>query len=259
MSELSIKELEENVVLEGIRYIITQHPSKEKPVQLYFLFAGNAKLERKIIKGVLDNGYTISKVWFIDTDYHMSSPTIDKISKGLNKFTFYKDNVLYINDFMLMARHNKNLKLQNKITAENMFKISPNQNANVIFLSDIEHLTSLMENYISINEPIYMIAIHNPTVDTNAAEKIGKFFKMFYSKFNKPIAFFWRRAPYIYLVEPPLNSISLSNLDIYKYTRDKQNEIREHNTYYYKGQPYVILKGKREGKYILVNSKKKYI
>lgn len=259
MSQLSLKELEENVVLEGIKYILSQHPSKEKPLQLYFLFAGNAKLERKIIKGVLDNGYTISKVWFIDTEYHMSSPTIDKISKGLNKFTFYKENVLHINDFMLIARHNKNLKLQNKITAENMFKISPNQNANVVFLSDIDNLTTIMDNYISTNDSISIIAIHTPTIDTNAAEKIGKFYKMFYSKFNKPIAFLWRSAPYIYLVEPHPNTGSLSYLDVFKYTRDKQKEIKEQNTHHYKGQSYIILTGKRGGKYILVSGKKIYI
>lgn len=259
MAELSIKESEDQVVLEGIKYILSQHPSKEKPLQLYFLFAGNAKLERKIIKGVLDNGYTISKVWFIDTDYHMSSPTIDKIIKGLNKFTFYKNNVLNINDFMLMARHNKNLKLQNKIATENMFKISPNQNANVVFLSDIDNLTTLMDNYISINEPISMIAIHSPTIDNSAAEKIGKFYKLFYSKFNKPIGFLWRDPPYIYPVEPHPNASTLSNIEMYKYTRDKQNEIREENRYNYKGTNYIVLTGKRGGKYITVNGKKIYI
>ena len=258
MSQLSLKELEEHVVLEGIRSIISQYPSKEKPLQLYFLFAGNAKLERKIIKGILDNGYTISKVWFIDIAY--TEPNIiQKISKGLNKLPFFKDNVLSISESILKVRYTRNKQSPNKITPENMFKVSPNQNANVIFLSDIDHLTSLMEDYISTNEPITMIAIHTPTIDTNAAEKIGTFYKMFYHKFNKPISFLWREAPYIYLVESPPNSASLSSLDVFKYTRDKQTEIKEQNTHRYKGQSYVILMGKRGGKYIVVGSKKIYI
>jgi len=151
MSQYSVVEAENNVVLKGIRYIVSKNPSKKIPLNLYFLFAGDAELELRILEGILNKGYTISRVWFVDTVYKHTDRQTDIVNK-LKNIPYYTNNLTHLDDVMLISiRHTTNLKYPNRITSANMFKID-NKISNIIFLRDFSQLTALMENYIDTNE-----------------------------------------------------------------------------------------------------------
>jgi hypothetical protein len=263
MSQLSLVEAENNVVLKGIRYIVSKNPSKKTPLNLYFLFAGDAELELRILEGILNKGYTVSRVWFVDTAYKRKDRQSDIVNK-LKNIPYYTNNLSELDqDILISLRHNTNLKFPNKITSANMFKID-NKISNVIFLTDFSQLTALMENYIDTNEKNITFAIHSQAIGEGAGEKIGTFYKMYFTKFNKPIVFMWREYPYIAVVEPHPESKNLSPIDVRNYARTRQRELMYGNEdnverYTYKGLSYPIRIGKKGGKYIIINGIKKYI
>jgi len=49
MSQYPMAEAEKKVVKKGIQYIVSKNPSKKLPLNLYFLFAGDAELELRIL------------------------------------------------------------------------------------------------------------------------------------------------------------------------------------------------------------------
>ena len=263
MSQYPMAEAEKKVVKKGIQYIVSKNPSKKLPLNLYFLFAGDAELELRILEGILNKGYTVSRVWFVDTLYkHTDSQTA--IINKLKNIPYYINNLTHLDDVILISiRHTTNLKYPNRITSANMFKID-NKISNIIFLRDFSQLTALMENYIDTNEKHIAFAIHHQAIGEGAAEKIGTFYKMYFTKFNKPIVFMWRQYPYIAVVEPHPESKNLSSKDVLNYANTKQRELMYGNEdnierYTYKGISYPVRIGKRGGKYILVNDKKVYL
>lgn len=255
-------EREKNVVKKGIHYIVSKNSSKKIPLNIYFLFAGNAELELRILEGILNKGYIVSHVWFIDTVYKDTDIQTNIINK-LKSIPYYTNNLTSLDQNVLMLRHTTNLKYPNRITSANMFKIT-NKDSNVLFLADFSELTALMENYIDTNEKHIAFAIHHQALGEGAGEKIGTFYKMYFTKFNKPIVFMWRESPYIAIVEPHPESNKLSPNDVRNYANTRQRELMYGNEdnierYTYKGHSYVIRIGKRGGKYILVNNKKIYL
>lgn len=263
MSQLSLAELENNLVLKGIDYIVSNHPSKKTPLQLYFLFAGDAELEIKIIRGIIEKGYSISRIWFVDIAYKDNDRTLS-ILNNLEKIPFFTNNIFENSSLIIHIRHATNLKYPNKIPPNLMFKVGDknSKDVNVIFITDFNDLTSLVENYVPVNDNIVTFAIHHQALGEGAGDKIGNFYKMYFTKFNKPIVFMWRQSPYIAVVDPHPDSKFLSPSEVYKYSNTKQRELlyetnRERHTY--KGHSYVIRIGKRGGKYILVNDKKIYL
>ncbi len=263
MSQYPMAEAEKKVVKKGIQYIVSKNPSKKLPLNLYFLFAGDAELELRILEGILNKGYTVSRVWFVDTVYKHTDRQTDIVNK-LKNIPYYINNLTHLDDVMLISiRHTTNLKYPNRITSANMFKID-NKISNVIFLRDFSQLTALMENSIDVNEKHIAFAIHHQALGEGAGEKIGTFYKMYFTKFNKPIIFMWRESPYIAVVEPHPESKNLSSKDVLNYTNTKQRELMYGNEdnverYTYKGNSYIVRIGKKGGKYILVDGVKKYI
>lgn len=263
MSQYPMAEAEKKVVKKGIQYIVSKNPSKKLPLNLYFLFAGDAELELRILEGILNKGYTVSRVWFVDTVYKHTDRQTDIVNK-LKNIPYYTNNLTHLDDVMLISiRHTTNLKYPNRITSANMFKID-NKISNIIFLRDFSQLTVLMENYINTNEKHIAFAIHHQAIGEGAGEKIGTFYKMYFTKFNNPIVFMWRESPYIAVVEPHPESNKLSPTDVRNYANTKQRELMYGNEdnverYTYKGHSYVVRIGKRGGKYILVNDKKIYL
>lgn len=277
----------QNIANAGINYIKSKYKDKSIPLQLLFLFSGEADTESRIIRSVLQEGYTISRIWIVDRNYNDESdynPVLKRIKNAgfTNIFSMFHTHFnIRINGYQKKQDYETN---KNKYIT-NMFKClgADNDNiVNVIILKSFETLHTLINEYVLPSENIIAIAIHPQVqvkeiyipgtrlLDEEAIKQsmiehksiIGNFYKMFINKFNIPILFFWEQKPYIYIFNNFEKIKDKDSFEVYEIINDiymKKSQDGGKSYYKYKGYSYKIRIGKQGGKYILIKGIKKYI